>query len=269
MLSRIFLVLTLLTAPAAADSSSRAARHFASGQLLFAQGRLRDAAAEFKRAFELDPRPRYLYDAAQSTRMAGDCAAAVPLYQAFARIAPDEDARNAAAQNLQRCQPAPPVETAAPPEPATAVEEPPVAAPAPTAEPSPSAPPPAAHPTPAPTPTATPTTTATTATTTPPSLVAVAPPPAPAKPSSARLRWMGGVGGATAGALLLSATILEGQGAARFDELTRTCAPSCSSARVSSLERELDAATGLFVAAGLVTAAAVVAILITHARARR
>jgi len=249
MLSRIFLVLTLLTAPAAADSSSRAARHFASGQLLFAQGRLRDAAAEFKRAFELDPRPRYLYDAAQSTRMAGDCAAAVPLYQAFARIAPDEDARNAAAQNLQRCQPAPPVETAAPPEPATAVEEPPVAAPAPTAEPSPSAPPPA--------------------TTTPPSLVAAAPPPAPAKPSSARLRWMGGVGGATAGALLLSATILEGQGAARFDELTRTCAPSCSSARVSSLERELDAATGLFVAAGLVTAAAVVAILITHARARR
>lgn len=249
MLSRIFLVLTLLTAPAAADSSSRAARHFASGQLLFAQGRLRDAAAEFKRAFELDPRPRYLYDAAQSTRMAGDCATAVPLYQAFARIAPDEDARNAAAQNLQRCQPAPPVETAAPPEPATAVEEPPVAAPAPTAEPSPSAPPPA--------------------TTTPPSLVAVAPPPAPAKPSSARLRWMGGVGGATAGALLLSATILEGQGAARFDELTRTCAPSCSSARVSSLERELDAATGLFVAAGLVTAAAVVAILITHARARR
>ncbi|HXU74012.1 MAG TPA: hypothetical protein VN947_32045 [Polyangia bacterium] len=249
MLSRIFLVLTLLTAPAAADSSSRAARHFASGQLLFAQGRLRDAAAEFKRAFELDPRPRYLYDAAQSTRMAGDCATAVPLYQAFARIAPDEDARNAAAQNLQRCQPAPPVETAAPPEPATAVEEPPVAAPAPTAEPSPSAPPPA--------------------TTTPPSLVAAAPPPAPAKPSSARLRWMGGVGGATAGALLLSATILEGQGAARFDELTRTCAPSCSSARVSSLERELDAATGLFVAAGLVTAAAVVAILITHARARR
>src|SRR6185312_2509434 len=234
MLSRIFLVLTLLTAPAAADSSSRAARHFASGQLLFAQGRLRDAAAEFKRAFELDPRPRYLYDAAQSTRMAGDCAAAVPLYQAFARIAPDEDARNAAAQNLQRCQPAPPVETAAPPEPATAVEEPPVAAPAPTAEPSPSA-----------------------------------PPPPPAKPPSARLRWMGGVGGATAGALLLSATILEGQGAARFDELTRTCAPSCSSARVSSLERELDAATGLFVAAGLVTAAAVVAILITHARARR
>src|SRR6185312_9561520 len=249
MLSRIFLVLTLLTAPAAADSSSRAARHFASGQLLFAQGRLRDAAAEFKRAFELDPRPRYLYDAAQSTRMAGDCATAVPLYQAFARIAPDEDARNAAAQNLQRCQPAPPVETAAPPEPATAVEEPPVAAPAPTAEPSPSAPPPA--------------------TTTPPSLVAAAPPPAPAKPPSARLRWMGGVGGATAGALLLSATILEGQGAARFDELTRTCAPSCSSARVSSLERELDAATGLFVAAGLVTAAAVVAILITHARARR
>jgi hypothetical protein len=244
MLIRIFLALALLTATAAADRASNAARHFDSGQQLFAQGRLRDAAGEFKRAFELDPLPRYLYNAAQSVRMAGDCAAAVPMYQAFLLIAPDEDSRSAARHNLQRCSPPPePAEAAAEPEPLTAVEVPPVAADPPVAEvPAPAA----------------------------PTVVAVVAPPAPsARAPTARLRWIGGVGGATAGVLLLSAAILEGSGSARFDELGRTCAPSCSRAQVLTLQRQLDAATGLFVAGGLVAAATLVAILATRALSRR
>jgi tetratricopeptide (TPR) repeat protein len=245
MLIRILIALTLLTAPAAADHASSAARHFDSGQRLFAQGRLRDAVGEFKRAYELDPQPRYLYNAAQSMRLAGDCGAAVSLYQAFLRVAPDEDARNAATRNLQRCSPPPaPAEAAADPEPPTVEEAPPpVEAPAPVAkEPEP---PPAA-----------------------PELGAVAPPPAQAKAPTTRLRWIGGAGGTIAGAALLSAAILEGQGAARFAELSRTCAPSCSPAQALSLQRLLDAATGLFVAGGLVAAATVVAVVIVRARSR-
>jgi hypothetical protein len=100
-------------------------------------------------------------------------------------------------------------------------------------------------------------------------VVAVAAPAPPVKASTARLRWIGGIGGATAGSLLLSAAILEGLGAARFDELKRTCAPTCSAAQVLPLQRQLDAATGLFVTSGLITAATLVAILLTRAHARR
>jgi tetratricopeptide (TPR) repeat protein len=245
---RALIVLTLLTGTAAADRASRAARHFDGGLDLYQAGHYRDASAEFKRAYQIDPLPKYLYNAAQALRLAGDCAAAVPLYEAFNRIAPDEDSRNAGTSNLERCRPPATnqwVERPAEPEPVTV--------PAPVEPVETTAPP-----------------------VTTPVVIRPGTGPGPtgpvvelsAKPKrdpSARLRLIAGIGGATAGVLLVSAAVLEGVSASRFGELTRTCAPDCSTGQVLSLQRQVDAATGLFVVSGLVAAATLVTILAVRA----
>jgi tetratricopeptide (TPR) repeat protein len=242
MAARILLVLALLTTPAAADPATRAARHYDRGQQLYAAGRPRDASSEFQRAFELDAQPKYLYNAAQSLRLAGDCAGAIPLYEAFLRIAPDEDSRKAATHNLERCRPpAEPVERVAEPEPAPI--EPAAATPV-EPEPAPTVAPP------------------------PPAPVVIAAPAAP-RPPGKRRAWIGGIGGATAGVALVTAAILEGVAAATFNDLSRSCAPSCTTVQVLPLQRQLDAATGLFVTSGLVAAATIVAILVTRAHTHR
>jgi tetratricopeptide (TPR) repeat protein len=63
-----------------------------------------DAIAEFKAAYEIDPRPEFLYALAQAQRMSGDCAAAVVSYQAFLRTAPPARQAAPAQEQLQRCQ---------------------------------------------------------------------------------------------------------------------------------------------------------------------
>jgi hypothetical protein len=259
MVLRALIVLTLLTGTAAADRATRAVRHYDTGQQLFQAGRHRDASVEFRRAYDYDPLPKYLYNAAQALRLAGDCAAAVPLYETFVRLAPDDDSRNAGTRNLERCkqpvatawvdrpaEPAPPpappvveapVETPAPPPVETPVEEKPVV----TIRPATSAGPTAAA-----------------------AAVGVIAAPAPSN-RAARLKLIGGIGGATAGVLLLSAAITEGVSSSRFDELTRTCAPDCATDQVQSLQHQVGAATGLFVVSGLVAAATLVTVLVLRA----
>src|SRR6516162_1923004 len=118
-------LMQLVMAHAVADepAGTQAREHFAVAHKLFAEGRFADAADEFKRAYALDPVPKYLYDAAQSARLAGECAQAIGMYQAFEKVAPDKDARLAAADNIARCR----------------ASEPPSSAPASSPSPAPSA----------------------------------------------------------------------------------------------------------------------------------
>jgi hypothetical protein len=93
------------------------------------------AASAFKRAFELTPRPDYLYAWAQAERLGGNCAVAVPLYQRLLALHLPASRREAAERGISLCQ------LAAPP---------PIPAPAPVARPAPVEPPaPVAAPKPA------------------------------------------------------------------------------------------------------------------------
>jgi hypothetical protein len=80
----------------------------------------------------------------------------------------------------------------------------------------------------------------------------------------ARLAWIGGIGGALTGATLVTAAILEGVSASSFDHLTKTCAPNCTTAQVLPVQRESDAAKGLFITGGALAAATIVAVLVIH-----
>jgi tetratricopeptide (TPR) repeat protein len=96
------------------------------------------AIEHFERAYALHPSPQYLYAWAQAARSAGDCAAAVDLYQRFIASGATGASLQAAQQNETRCreqlaeaaQADAAAEASAPPEPTPV--EPPIVADAPT-----------------------------------------------------------------------------------------------------------------------------------------
>jgi hypothetical protein len=127
------LVLAGLTgaAPARAQEAAEAARaHFDRGATLAAERRYAEAALEFKASHEGDPRKEALFAWAQVERLAGNCAAAGPLYRRFLDqpdLTPAQ--REAAELNLGRCeeaapQPPPLTVESPPPAPAPAVRSP-------------------------------------------------------------------------------------------------------------------------------------------------
>ena len=71
-------------------------------------------------------------------------------------------------------------------------------------------------------------------------------------------------------ATVAAGTALELVARDRYDLLARTCAPpggpGCSNRDIDALGRQLDAATGLFIAAGAVGVATIVAIVIESRR---
>lgn len=62
------------------------------------------AAQAIREAHTIDPRPELLYMWAQSERLSGDCAAAVPLYRRFLETSPADEERARAEKNLGRCE---------------------------------------------------------------------------------------------------------------------------------------------------------------------
>ena len=94
----------------------------------------------------------------------------------------------------------------------------------------------------------------------------VAPPPAP------RRRVYTWVGVGLTAATALAGAALEIAAHARYDSLLGTCAPpngtGCAGGDIDALGREADAATGLFVAAGALGVATVVAITLESRRRR-
>ena len=84
----------LVAAPEVADRAAEA----------YQDERWAEAAELFGEAYEQEPDPKYIYAAAQASRLAGDCAAAVPRYRTFLKVndlpAAEADARD----NLEQCE---------------------------------------------------------------------------------------------------------------------------------------------------------------------
>lgn len=62
------------------------------------------AADAFGRAFEVDPRPEFLWSRAQALRFGGDCEAAIEVYERFIAMQPPEVDQNSARGHIERCE---------------------------------------------------------------------------------------------------------------------------------------------------------------------
>jgi hypothetical protein len=67
-------------------------------------GRHTRAADAFAQLYTKDPRPAFLYNAANASRLAGDCWTALAFYQRFLALGPPEDEAVLATKNVERCQ---------------------------------------------------------------------------------------------------------------------------------------------------------------------
>jgi tetratricopeptide (TPR) repeat protein len=76
---------------------------FANGQQLYQEGKFEEAADAIEQAYTLDPRPEFLYAWAQAERRAGDCRAAVDLYEQFLATQPPDDLAEFARENQRVC----------------------------------------------------------------------------------------------------------------------------------------------------------------------
>jgi len=88
--------LLALSTPAFADPDKAAGASEAQvGQKLYEDNQFKEAAGHFAHAYELDPQPAYLFDAAQAYRFAKDCTNAAKFYRKFVEVAKQ-------AQNLDK-----------------------------------------------------------------------------------------------------------------------------------------------------------------------
>lgn len=74
------------------------------GLSLYEAGEYMQAGAAFARAYELAPSPDLLFAWAQATRLTGDCAKAISLYQRFVATDPPQAQVDAANQHVVRCR---------------------------------------------------------------------------------------------------------------------------------------------------------------------
>lgn len=95
-MKRVAIAVLLAAVPAAAepDAKSAATAEAAAGQKLYAQNDFAGAASHFVRAFEIDPQPAFLFDAAQAYRFAKDCANAAKYFKQFIEVAQQAQAKN-------------------------------------------------------------------------------------------------------------------------------------------------------------------------------
>ena len=93
---RLALVLVAaLSLPAYADGDKNAGALEAQiGGKLYEGNNYREAAPHFVKAYELDPQPAYLFDAAQAYRFGKDCANAAKYYRQFLDVAKSVKAEN-------------------------------------------------------------------------------------------------------------------------------------------------------------------------------
>lgn len=88
IVTALALVLAATAAPASPAKKSAAEAAYADGQKKYAAADYLGAAQRFKEAFELDPDPVYLFNAAQAFRFGTSCAAAAEHYKRFLAAAP-------------------------------------------------------------------------------------------------------------------------------------------------------------------------------------
>lgn len=77
--------------------------HFEAAAAAWKEERWADAAAAFSRAYELEPRPEYVFARAQALRFSGDCAGAIEGYREFIAHDPPEGAVDEAREHIATC----------------------------------------------------------------------------------------------------------------------------------------------------------------------
>src|SRR5262245_51516645 len=83
-IATLLLVTTLVTTTARADEDAKA--HYKRGFAAYGLGRYAEAAREYEKAFELNPDPALLFDAAQAHRLAHNDKRALELYENYLRL---------------------------------------------------------------------------------------------------------------------------------------------------------------------------------------
>lgn len=127
--------------PAQSSTKTTAADAYREGQRHYAAGEYSTAAASFVAAYDADPDPVYLFNAAQAFRFAGDCAHAATHYRRFLSAvasAPNLDRVRATLDEMEACAKrlAPTTPPTTTPPPVSPPGTPPPAVAAPPAQPS-------------------------------------------------------------------------------------------------------------------------------------
>jgi len=138
------LLVALPAAPARADDTAAARKHFQKGTTFYDLGKYAEAVKEFEAAYEAKPDPALLYNLAQSHRLAGNADEALHFYRTYLRYVPKTSKRAeiekqiASLEKLLAQKSAHPGPAAAAPTPTTPAPAPtPVPAPTPTPTPAP------------------------------------------------------------------------------------------------------------------------------------
>jgi tetratricopeptide (TPR) repeat protein len=98
-IAAVVLATALLQEPTSAEEDA-----VARAEAAFAKERYSEAADAFGEAYAAQPLPRYLWAQAQAERLAGDCAAAIEIYDAFLATQPAEKDATDARKARQACQ---------------------------------------------------------------------------------------------------------------------------------------------------------------------
>ena len=85
------------------STAGRAHTAFEQGLVHYVAHDFETAVASFEAAFALDPRPEYLFAAAQALRLKGDCPQAVRVYRRFLETHPSAVQIQATKLGLDRC----------------------------------------------------------------------------------------------------------------------------------------------------------------------
>jgi tetratricopeptide (TPR) repeat protein len=103
-------VVCALTAPARADETADA--HLQDGLARYEAGDFAGAMAAFDAGYAVEPRPAFLFAAAQAARRSGDCRRAIDYYDRFLASDPSESQAEAAREQRDRCAETLPAEPA-------------------------------------------------------------------------------------------------------------------------------------------------------------
>jgi tetratricopeptide (TPR) repeat protein len=97
-------IIAVVPALAHAEDPDKASALYDQGVADYKAQNYEHAASTLKQAYELDHKPEYLFAWAQSERLSGDCAAAIPLYRKLTDEISDLGTARLVHDNLARCE---------------------------------------------------------------------------------------------------------------------------------------------------------------------
>lgn len=93
-----------LAMPSVARADDKASQYFERGVEAYQEKQFKIAAEWFRKAYELDARPDYLYSWAQSERYNANCRRAIELYEEMLRMELADNQRAAVANSKEACE---------------------------------------------------------------------------------------------------------------------------------------------------------------------